>query len=38
MIEFKCKHIMNIIFNHVGFPCLSGAGYPTFKINYIQME
>ena len=31
MIEFKRKHIMNIIFSHVWF-------HPTFKINYIRMK
>ncbi len=38
MIEFKREHVMNIIFNHVRFPRLSGTGYPTIKINYIRMK
>ena len=38
MIEFKRKHVMNIIFNHMRFPRLSGAYYPTFKINYMRMK
>ena len=37
MIEFKRKHVMNIIFNHVRFPRLSGAGYYTAKIKIIYM-
>ncbi len=31
MIEFKRKHVMNMIFNHVRF-------HPTIKINYIRMK
>jgi len=31
MIEFKHKHVMNIIFNHARF-------HPTIKINYIRMK
>jgi|GEM_PF-2049784 hypothetical protein len=31
MIEFKRKHIMNIIFNHVRFPHLSGTGIIPLK-------
>jgi len=33
--EFKHKHIMNMIFNHVRFLRLSGAGYHTIKIKII---
>jgi len=31
MIEFKRKHVMNLIINHVWF-------HPTFIINYIRMK
>ena len=38
MIEFKLKHVMNIIFNHVLFFRLGGTGYQAINQNYIMMK